>query len=686
MEMKMKRTVFCLCAAAGLAFWSAAAQAAQSDLDKALAQLPALQYGSGDETRNALNHYAAAAAQDPRLRRRLEEAFLKTLQSPTPPVTLAAKDFACRALQLVGSEKAVPVLAGLLDDPLLSHLARKALEPMPYDAVDRAFREALDRTSGSLKIGVIGSIGQRRDAGATDRLSLLLRGPDPAIAGAAARALGKIATSDAAAALAERFASTRGQNRAVVAQACLNAARRLLAKGQAGEAARLYRALAASPPSRMVREAAFLGLIRAEPDNAPARLLQALRGSEARMRRLAGRALADWAGPALPAEVAAALPRLPQESQAIVLEAAAKRKDATVLPAARTLALRGPEAVRLAAVAALGAAGSASDAVLLARLASGETGPVGPAAQEALLNLSGEGMDQAMLDAARSLPGPARAQLIRSLVRRRASGLAPQLAGFLGDSDLETAKAAAEACAALGGPNELAALLAQWSRAADAPRREAFFQAAQRLCARLGKAASAPLLKAYAAADAAQKPELLRLFSTVGSQEALDAARSAMRSGDPALTDAAARALAEWPDIAALADLYAIIRRPPAPVHRTLAFRGYVRLATRGVPELWNKWACLRTLLREASSLEEKRLMISALGETPTPEALQAAAKFLDDSPLADEAGAAVVRIGKALGKKQAKLLRPILEKVVQKAKSKPVRDDAQALLRSLGG
>jgi len=57
--------------------------------------------------------------------------------------TYEAKDFACRMLRIVGSEKCVPVLAELLADEKMSHMARYAIQGFPFSSVDEAFRNAL---------------------------------------------------------------------------------------------------------------------------------------------------------------------------------------------------------------------------------------------------------------------------------------------------------------------------------------------------------------------------------------------------------------------------------------------------------------------------------------------------------------------------------------------------------------
>ena len=103
-----------------------------------------------------------------------------------------AKAKACQRLAVVGDAAAVPALAGLLSDVRLAHYARTALEPMPSGAADQALREALGKLNGSLLVGVINSIGVRRDPMALAALAPLRHGNNRAVAQAASAAINRI--------------------------------------------------------------------------------------------------------------------------------------------------------------------------------------------------------------------------------------------------------------------------------------------------------------------------------------------------------------------------------------------------------------------------------------------------------------------------------------------------------------
>jgi hypothetical protein len=112
-----------------------------------------------------------------------------------PGASEYAKAKACQRLAVVGDKGAVPALAALLADPHLSLYARFALEPLPDPAADEALRAALGKLSGMLLVGVVNSIGRRKDVKAIAALEGFRHNPDIEVARAADAALARIRPS-----------------------------------------------------------------------------------------------------------------------------------------------------------------------------------------------------------------------------------------------------------------------------------------------------------------------------------------------------------------------------------------------------------------------------------------------------------------------------------------------------------
>jgi HEAT repeat protein len=174
-------------------------------------------------------------------------------------VSRDAKDFVCRKLMVVGTAASVPTLAELLPDKDLSHMARYALEPNPAPEAAQAIRDALPKVSGAIKVGMISSLGARKDAASVPALAALLTDSDVAVARAAAFALGEIRTPDAAKALASAKPNAEAKSADIDASLCCADA--LLANGKKTEALALYKSLAGEDQAKHVRFAANRGML-----------------------------------------------------------------------------------------------------------------------------------------------------------------------------------------------------------------------------------------------------------------------------------------------------------------------------------------------------------------------------------------------------------------------------------------
>ena len=171
---------------------------------------------------------------------------------------------ACVRAGELGAKAAVPALSALLDDEHLSVYARYGLEPIDDPWVDDALRSALSKLEGDRLIGVINSIGKRRDAKASGTLAKMMVGSDAGVARAAAAALGGIGGMSNLKHLQVALARTSGMTRMAVADASLVCAEQLLAEGRRDEALAAYTALSAPDIPKPVRLAAMQGIIREE--------------------------------------------------------------------------------------------------------------------------------------------------------------------------------------------------------------------------------------------------------------------------------------------------------------------------------------------------------------------------------------------------------------------------------------
>jgi HEAT repeat protein len=233
-------------------------------LDDAFEALKKYDWGTDRAPVAPIENAVAAAHGNAEARVDVEKRLLAALHSE---ISRDAKDFVCRMLTIVGSAAAVPALATLLADEYHSHMARYVLERLAAPEAAQALRDALPKSSGKMKIGVISSIGSRRDTAAVAALSGLLKDQNPAIARAAAVALGVIGTPEAAKALEESQPATAETTQAII-DAQLACAEALLADSKAAMALGIYKSLSGDNQGRLVRLAATRGMLNCANKNA----------------------------------------------------------------------------------------------------------------------------------------------------------------------------------------------------------------------------------------------------------------------------------------------------------------------------------------------------------------------------------------------------------------------------------
>ena len=224
-------------------------------LDAAFSALRSYDQGSSRAALLPIDEAVVAALPDPAARLALETRLLGALSAGGSGV----------ALEYLGSALAVPALAALLDQPALTTAARNALEASPHPEAAAALRAQLPRLKGVLLVGVIQSLGLRHDQASVPALARLLPHGNPAVAGAAAAALGEIGTPAAARALGAFQPDAPAGLQPALADACLVCAERLVASYQRPAAQSLYQLLSAPAQPRHIRQAAARGLNPSAP-------------------------------------------------------------------------------------------------------------------------------------------------------------------------------------------------------------------------------------------------------------------------------------------------------------------------------------------------------------------------------------------------------------------------------------
>ena len=598
----------------------------------------------------------------------IEAKLLAVLQSPT--ATKDAKGWVCRQLRQIGSERAVPALMPLLADETLATHARWALQSIRGAQVDAALRDAVGRLAGRLRSGVILTIGARHDRAAVPVLAPLAASADLVVADSALFALGQIGGAAALDAL-QRTASA-GPSRDTRFHALLTCAASLTAENEKPKAAKTYQAVYQQANKAVIRIAALGGLLAVDKAQGVAAARAALKADQAKLRLAAAKLVCEQGGAALLKSALAELSTLPTDVQRTLIAGA---NDRAALPAALHAVRSGDAEVRKAAIEALGRLGDAASAAVLLETAVSESELRAPA-RSSLVALPGAQVDAALLAAAKSGPTPLRVEALHALAGRAVPAAEAALLAAAKDADASVRAEAFAGLAAVGQAKSLPKLVNLLIAAPGDADRAAAEETIAAVCRRIDDKPSAaePLLAVMSGAAPAARAALLRLAAGLPTPKTLAALRAALDDADPAVADAAIRALAAWPDAAALDDLRQLAAKAPRKAQQVLALRGFVRLAAASGRSPQEIVKLLEQAMTLAARADEKKLALAALGEAPHPAGLELALRSLNDKDLEVEAATAIVRIAKGLRGKQGQGVEAAIRQALARCRSAEAR------------
>ena len=190
-------------------------------------------------------------------RMEIEKAMADLLSSHA---TVAAKQFICKKLWMMGTDLSVPALATLLQgpDPVLAEAACYALRSQESAAA--AMRKALDPARGVARVAIINLLGDKQDAASTPQLTALAVDPDLLESEAAIAALGKIASNEAVSALTKMHRASDSARRLLCAHALLQAGQQLAKRGNLTAAKVIWSQLIKDTEPAQIRRGASIAL------------------------------------------------------------------------------------------------------------------------------------------------------------------------------------------------------------------------------------------------------------------------------------------------------------------------------------------------------------------------------------------------------------------------------------------
>lgn len=667
--------------------FDAASSFGAGEIDALFDTVAGYQYGQSREALVNLNEYLRLAAVSSKLRQHNEKRLLALLAGNT---TLAGKQFVCEQLSLLGTKASVPQLERMLQDSATSDMARLALERIPGAAADEALRRQLSQTTGLMRIGIINTIAQRRDAKAISLLRKLATAPDSLAATAALTALGRIGGEEACAVLASIKNQAPDELREAAAHAYLNCGHALFEQGSKDMAFALFTEMNAAPFSEPVRYAALRGMMRSHDGDAGELLLRLLKNPET--QSLAAPLASEIPPAQSVAGITQALPEFAPATQAQLLITLAERRDKEARQAAIAASRNEHAEIRAAAVQALGKAGDETTVLLLAEIAAGG-GAEAAMARKSLYRLAGASVDETIAHNIVAVEDTSvKIELIRAANQRRIQTAAPAL--------LQTAQAPAasvrlesmQALRSVAGEQHVPDLVDLLINAANTRERsaleEAVTAAAMKAPAEKRSSEIVARLRASSAAVTTETREsLLKILGGLGEVAALPILLAALDDTSAQVKTAAIVALSDWPTAEPANNLLAIAENSRHSIHQILALRGFVRLLRFESPhpgeETVEKY---RRALALASNRDEQKMVLGWLAEVRSLNALELAMANRQNENLRPESERAAVKIAAAVSGSHPAETKALLQQLLEGAPADtlPHLQQARALIHQI--
>ncbi len=631
-------------------------------------------------------------------RETMRTAFSKAaVRQLTPDKPLAARLWILRQLGSMGSPECFPEITACLRDsePLVREAARRAMQqigsPESLNALSNLLPTLADAAD---KISVINALATFRPP-PVRTIAPFVEDPNTDVSVAAIIALARCEGNESTIPLFALHKDPDLDPRKKVATqfALLRLAEEYMDSGDSARVDNIQKFMMSGPAFPSLRMAILQSRFSAIQAGYVLDLFAMIESENAEiLRKTAAQLLAEVTAD-IGADIAKRLLAARPSARVLYLEALAQRNEVaqtSVIEAQLLTATEGP--VRIAAIRALAILGNDQHARSLARLAASTEKPVQDAARAALIGLRGEATNAQLVQLARTGEPAERAECIRAIEKRACDRPIGELLKLAGDPEVAVAKAAFDALATLGAEKDAPALLSALISAPDAVAGRAESAFAKLAMGNADEVARAqPVIAAIPTTSAAAQPRLIRVLGRLGGASALTAIRLAAVSKDSQVADAAIRSLAEWSNAEVLPDLKTIAESAESQAHRTLALRGLVRLlrlpSERDAHESAH-W--LETALSLATPLNERKLVLSAIGDVKHPKSLAIARSLMSESSLAPEAAIAALGVARGLAVEDPASAHKVVEEVRGNSNCGPTAhkaaDDLAAFVESRRG
>jgi uncharacterized protein len=641
-----------------------------------LTKISGYEYGQSIEPLQDITGYIRVTSSRGGNMTKIEQKLIEFLSSNA---TLAAKQFACEDLSIVGGEKAVPTLTEMLVMAETTNMARYALERIPSEKAEKALLDSLLKTSGAIRIGIINSLGVKESVQSIDQIKPLMYDSDMDTALAAISALGRMGSEKAANALLEGTNKVKTELQLSAYQSCISSAEKMIAAGNTTAGYAVCRNIYDDAKSSRIRGAALQGMVAAKGNQAGDMIIAAIKSEDDQLRQMAFPLARNIDDEKMTVTLAMCFDSLEPENQVQLLTVLAERGDKSALSTVAKAAKSSDQAVRQAALQAVGKIGDESSVIMLAEASAKGRGDEQKAARNSLYVVSGKSIDAAFLSELAKAQGDVKIELIKAVKERMIRDAYAELVTAARSPDSKVRLEAFKALKEIGTDRDLSQiieLLVQESAQTNLNDAENTVVAIAKKADKEDAQVDTILKKLGQATEPRIKASLLTVLGKIENTKGLPALREGLNDQNPDLVIASVRALSKWPTDEPINDLLRLAKQSTDDTQRILATRGFVRMIemnkSRSNEELAQMYQQAMSLAKDDG---EKKNIFASLSAAKSIAAMQLAAEAINDPVLGNQAKIACVEIAEKIYGIYPQYVKNVLRDCMAAAQDQPLKD-----------
>ncbi|MBW8014681.1 MAG: DUF1080 domain-containing protein [Planctomycetes bacterium] len=651
--------------------------------------------GTGDDSKaryavSSLVSYVSRPDAQPNIKMLYSLVLAKALEKAADK---EVKSFFITQLQFVGDDDSVPAVSKYLGDKRLCEPASFTLQTIGTDTAKKAVLKALPTATKDTLPTIIYALGQMRVKDAVKEITWHATIKDRTIRLVSLDALAEIGDPASVKVIEKALKVKDPYERGIVASNYVNLAERLLQIRRRDDAVNICKNIlnSADPAIKSSDKASALSVIFDELGRSASQYLEyAFDNGDAQLQDAAMTLTNKSESPSLTKMWSEKLGKVTPEKQVRILEMLGKRKSFSQY--LHNAYSNGDSTVKIAAMKALISRGQALPSIFRS---IGSDDDQAQAAKAILLQMPTDRFASTAVQNLRNIkmgiskmPAKGQIAIIEVLAERRVSSSLEAVFSLTSSKDSSVSVAATKALTNLAGPADITRVIDLMLKTkSSAQRAEASRVVVQLSKQDPGKAAK-PLLGAMKGATIDQQISLVNLFSSVGTKQALNIVVSKTKSTNDKLSDAAIRSLTKWKNVNALDALLDIASATKQLNYHVITLKAYITLAAKSEIPAADKVVNFKKAIEAARRLNEKRFVVSRLGQVKTVETLSMAVDLLDDKELAADAGLAVAKIALPDGRKSKGLKGPqvavLLRQAYNKIEDKNLRNKLEEYIKRL--